>query len=130
MKTSKKIGIWMDHSSANLMDPLTDPIVTKTIVSDFSHQDKEETLLKGESTMHHKEQHKQSEYYHHIAEAIRNYDEVILFGPTDAKVELLNILRTNHLFSKIKIDLKQTDKMSEIQQHAFVKDYFALSDPK
>jgi hypothetical protein len=124
MNTGKKLGIWMDHSSAHLTEFSNNPIVTKIIVSKFTHEDKEHSLDKGESMMHKKEQHKHAEYYKEIGEAIKNYDEVVLFGPTDAKAELFNILRSDHLFAKIKIEIKQTDKMSEYQQHEFVKDHF------
>ena len=128
MITEKKLGIWMDHSSAHLSEYSTEPIVTILITSNFTHQDKEISVGKGENLMHNKEQHRQSEYYKKIGEVIKKYDDVLLFGPTDAKVELFNTLKTNHLFSNIKIELMQTDKMSEYQQHAFVKDYFNKSD--
>ena len=75
--------------------------------------------------MHNKEQHKQSEYYKQLGEAIKNYEEVILFGPTEAKVELYNVLRADHQFAKIRIEVEQTDKMTENQEHAFVKAYFS-----
>jgi hypothetical protein len=91
MTTGKKLGIWMDHSSAHLIEFKTDPIKTTIIVSEFTHQDKEKSLVRGESLMHKKEQHRQSEYYNKLGEAIRDYEEVILFGPTDAKVELFNV---------------------------------------
>ena len=74
--------------------------------------------------MHNKEQHWQSEYYKELGAEIKNYENVILFGPTDAKAELLNTLRSDPQFSKIKIETRQTDKMTENQQHAFVKEYF------
>ena len=126
--TEKKLGIWMDHSSAHLSEYSTEPIVTILITSNFTHQDKEISVGKGENLMHNKEQHRQSEYYKKIGEVIKKYDEVILFGPTDAKVELFNTLKTGHLFANIKIELKQTDKMSEYQQHVFIRDYFNKSD--
>jgi len=56
---------------------------------------------------------------------IKNYDEVLLFGPSEAKAELYNILKAEHQFTKIKIEIKQTDKLTENQQHAFVRDYFS-----
>ena len=128
MTTEKKLGIWMDHSSAHLMEFTSDPIETTIIVSKFTHEDKEQSLrAKGESLMHKKEQHRQSDYYAKLAEAIKKYDDVILFGPTDAKAELFNLLREDHLFAKIRIETRQTDKMTENQQHAFVKEYFASS---
>jgi hypothetical protein len=51
-------------------------------------------------------------------------DEVILFGPTEAKSELLNIVRDNHLFDHIRIEVKPADKMTEIQRNTFVKEYY------
>jgi len=125
MSTSKKLGIWMDHSNAHLMEFTADPIETKTLESKFTHQVKEQSLGKSETLMHNKEQHEQSDYYKHLGEIIKNYVEIILFGPTQAKVELSNILRADHHFDKIKIEVKQADKMTENQQHAFVKEYFS-----
>ena len=100
MTTAKSLGIWMDHASAHLMEFTTDPIETKIIESKFTHQAKEDSLNRSEHMMHNREQHQQAEYYKKLGETIKNYEEVILFGPTDAKVELLNVLRANHLFEK------------------------------
>ena len=125
MTTAKKLGIWMDHSNAHLTEFSSEPTGSKTIASEFTHQEKEQTLVKSEKQMHNKEQHKQSEYYKKLGEIIKNYDEVILFGPTDAKQELYNLIKTDHLFEKIKIEVKQSDKMTENQQHAFVKEHFS-----
>ena len=125
MKTEKDLGIWMDHQDAHLMEFTIDPIETKTIESKFTHEEKEQTLGRSENLMHNKEQHEQADYYKELGEIIRNYDDVVLFGPTDAKVELLNILRKDHRFAHIKIEIKQADKMTENQKHAFVKEYFS-----
>ncbi|HWZ23248.1 MAG TPA: hypothetical protein VNW06_11375 [Cytophagaceae bacterium] len=127
MKTGKYIGIWMDHSIANVMEFTANPIETRTIESKFTHEVKEESLKKSESLMHNKEQHQQSEYYKKLGDIIKNYSGVILFGPTDAKVELFNILKADHHFEKIKIEMKQADKMTENQQHAFVREYFSCN---
>ena len=62
-ETEKKLGVWMDHSSAHLMEFTTDPIDIKTIDSHFTHQVKEETLTKSESVMDHKKQHEEQGYY-------------------------------------------------------------------
>jgi len=126
MAAAKKLGIWMDHSNAHLMEFTIDPMETKTLSSDFTHQDKENSLERSESHMHNKEQHLHAEYYRKLGEVIRHYEEVILFGPTDAKTELFNLLKGDHLFGKIKIDVQQSDKMTENQQHAFVRRHFSL----
>lgn len=127
MTTVKKLGIWMDHSNAHLMEFENAASGSKTIESEFTHGVKQDTLEKGEKAMHHKEQHEQAAYYKQLGEVIKNYGEVLLFGPTDAKTELLNVLKTDHHFDKIKIEVKQADKMSENQQHAFVREYFSTN---
>jgi hypothetical protein len=125
MTTGKKLGIWMDHSNAHLIEFTAEPMEAQTISSKFTHDEKEGSVHKGEHLMHNKEQHEQSDYYKHLGEAIRKYDEVLLFGPTEAKSELMNVLKTNHLFEKIKITVKPADKMTEVEQHTFIKEFFS-----
>jgi len=124
MIESKNLGIWMDHSNACVMEFTSMPIETTIVESNFTREVKEDSLGKSENLMHNKEQHQQSEYYKKLGEIIKKYDDVLLFGPTDAKTELFNILKDDHRFAKIKIEVKPTDKMTANQQHAFVKDYF------
>lgn len=121
----KKIGICMDHSNATLIVYSNNPTETITVDSDFTHQVKEQALSRSENVMHHKEQHQQKEFYKKLADIIKEYDEVLLFGPTDAKTELANSLKSDHHFDKIEIELKPADKMTENQQHAFVNEHFS-----
>ncbi|MDO6432232.1 hypothetical protein Q4E93_16645 [Flavitalea sp. BT771] len=125
LTTTKNLGIWMDHSSAHLMEFTTEPITTNIISNPFAHRQNEHGLGKSKDGMHHKEQQQQSGYYKQLGNFILNFEDVILFGPTDAKVELLNLLRADHQFEKIKLETKDTDKMTQNQQHAFVKNYFS-----
>ena len=122
---AKSLGIWMDHQDAHVMEFTTDPIKTTTIESEFNHLEKEQTLARSENLMHNKEQHEEAGYYKELGEIIGNYNDVVLFGPTEAKVELLNVLRKDHRFDDIVIEIKSADKMTENQQHAFVREYFA-----
>ncbi|HWY10114.1 MAG TPA: hypothetical protein VN026_02255 [Bacteroidia bacterium] len=124
MTTKKQIGIWMDHSAAHLMELTNDVITTNIIESEFTHKVKEDSLNKSENLMHNKEQHLQHSYYKKIGEAIKDHQQVVLFGPTDAKTELFNLLKEDHHFENIEIDVEDTDKMTENQQHAFVKAHF------
>ncbi len=125
MEFAKKLGIYMDHSTAHVMEFTADPIESTTVESQFTHQQKVQTLSKGESTMHHAEQHQQADYYKKLGEIISHHQEVILFGPTDAKVELFNSLIADSHFSKIRIFVEKTDKMTEKEQHLFVKTHFS-----
>jgi len=124
MTKAKRLGLWMDHSRANLMALTPNPIEIKTISSEFTNDVREETLSKSEDIMHNKEQHKQSEFYKKLMDEIRNYEDVLIFGPTTAKSELHNLLMADHLFKKINIEVRTSDKLSEHEQKEFVKDYF------
>lgn len=115
----------MDHSSAHLMEFTNDRIESNVIESKFTRREKEQSLAKGEKLMHNKEQHQQLEYYSQLGDVIQNFDEVVLFGPTDAKVELLNVLKADARFEKTRIKIKQTDKMTENQKFAFIKEHFS-----
>jgi hypothetical protein len=121
---AKYTGIWMDHANAMLMELSKGEIVTKTIQSKFTHAEKEKVLAKGEKAMHHKEQHEVMAYYLAIGAAVKDCTEVLLFGPTDAKTELLNLLRTDHHFDNMQINVVPSDKMTQSQQYAFLKGYF------
>ena len=125
MKNSKSIGICMDHASAHLIEVGANPMETSVITSTFTHQSKTQSLNKGESLMHQKEQHEQAAYYKLIGEKIIHFDTVLLFGPTSAKVELYNILKQDHRFAAIHFEIKQTDKMTENQEAAFVREFFS-----
>ncbi|MBC7389089.1 MAG: hypothetical protein H7329_07760 [Opitutaceae bacterium] len=115
----------MDHSSAHIMEYTSVPVESKIITAKSlrnGHMNSEDT---SENKKHNIEQHQLSEYYKELGETIKNFDEVLLFGPTDAKIELFNLLRADRHFEKIKIDTKQSDKMTDNQQQAFVSEYFA-----
>jgi len=126
MGKTKCLGIWMDHASANLME-CTDPIETKIITAAASTRTDDETLAKRESQTHNKEQQLLGDFYKKLGEVIKNYEAVILFGPTNAKTELYNKLQARIHFENIKIEVKDADKMTENQQHAFVRNYFSKS---
>lgn len=123
MKQKKQIGVCMDHSSAYLIEPVGKEFITNVINSDFNHHEKN-SISKNENLMHNKEQGHLHIYYGKITESLMQYDEIVLFGPTEAKKELLNLLRSNKGFEFKKVETIDTDKMTENQQKAFVKEYF------
>jgi|SRR5579864_4609507 len=124
MTTENKLAIWMDHASAHAIEYPGDENITKTITSDFTHTERKVSLEKSEHSMHNKEQHQQSDYYKELGKLIARYDFVLLFGPTNAKSELLNFLRADHRFDHIKIVIKAADKLDIHEQQKFVKEYF------
>mgnify|MGYP003834090183 FL=1 len=125
MKTTKKLGIWMDYSTANLIEYKLDSYEIKSINSGFLDQEKNEVLDNSESLINKNENQQLSNYFRRIGEQIKEYNELVLFGSTNAKIELHAILKEEEPFQNIKIEIKNTDKMTDNQKKYFVKSYFS-----
>jgi predicted GIY-YIG superfamily endonuclease len=124
MTNKKKAGIWMDHSSAEFIGYPVNKSNEDLVELNFTHEDMQEALNRSENLMHNKRQQKQAAFYKEIGDIILKYDEVLLFGPTDAKVELVNFLEEDHHFDAIHIEVKEAEKMTKNQLHSFVNDHF------
>jgi phosphopantothenoylcysteine synthetase/decarboxylase len=125
MKKRKKLGIWMDHSIAHLMEFTNKHFEIKTIESKLKNDEKPENLFEPESIIHNKKGGLLLDYYKKLSEAIKDYEQVILFGPTNAKIEFFDVISEDIRFLKIKFEIKNTDKMTQNQQHEFVQQYFS-----
>ncbi|TAE82987.1 MAG: hypothetical protein EAY81_08750 [Bacteroidetes bacterium] len=123
METTAWIGVWMDYSKANLIE-YGEGEVIQTITSSFTPQKRTASLSHSESGMHHKEQQLHTQYFKSIADKIIKYNKVLLFGPTDAKLEFHHYLAGNPQFKKVNIGVEPTDRITNNQQKAFVNDYF------
>ena len=124
MKNVKKLGIWMDHSNAFVLELANDTIIESSVVIETTLQDEEDVLNKTENNVNNKKHQFQSNFYKKLSDIIKNFHEVILFGPTDAKNTLFNLLKADHFFENIKVEIKNSDKMTTNQMHHFVKEYF------
>ena len=117
----------MDHSIAHLVEVKNDQMAADTITATVGEQD--EPLDKRDETLiQNKDQNELSGFFNRISEEIINYDEVLLFGPTNAKTELNNQLKEDHHFDDIKIEVKAADKMTKNQLQAFVYEHFSSSE--
>lgn len=128
MKTTKQLGIWMDHSVAHLMELKNNIIVSETIEAEtIIFQEDIEINWKDETSIQNKEQYNLSHYFKKLINVIKDYDEVLLFGPTEAKSELFNLIDNIHHMDMIKFAIKTTDKMPEDLRQTFVREYFNKS---
>ena len=125
MSNANKLGIWMDHSEAHLIEFKKKSTPLTIINTTFNREDKESALNRSEQLMHNKRQQQQALFYKKLGNEMIPYDEVLLFGPTDAKTELLNVLQSDLRFEKTKIEVQPADKMTENQKQAYVQKYFS-----
>ena len=114
----------MDYTSANIMEFTAGAVKSNIILSKFTQQ-LDDNVAKNDNIINDTEGHQQIEYYKELEEAITNYNDVVLFGATNAKAELYGLLKEDDRFEKTKIEVKQTDTMTGNQQHAFVMEHFS-----
>ena len=125
MENFKQLGIYMDHTHAFLMELENGMIISRNILSGWKETDsidKEDGHFIGFHSAEKK--FLQAIYYKEISDIIRHYEQVVIFGPTDAKKELFNLLNDNYHFNKIKIDIVNTEKMTDAEMHKYMIAYY------
>jgi hypothetical protein len=102
VKTEKTIGVWLDHKKAHFIDVSKSDAVVETAFSDkesnlrYDGESGKGTLLgnnratNSEHHAHSREQRIIDDYYKMIIDRLRGYDDILLFGPSNAKYELSN----------------------------------------
>lgn len=86
MKKNAKVGIWMDHSNAYIMEYENASIVSSNILSEMNHKENEEKWVGHEKHIHTKEKSQLASFYKKIGDRILDYKEVVLFGLTEAEM--------------------------------------------
>ena len=124
MKATKRLGIWLDHTTARAVEYNTENQQVQTLKSDLQGLDDQDSAQHSESLLHHKENQHLKAFYKEIIDVLKEYDEILLFGPTTAKTELFNLIREEHKYDHLKIEVKSAEKMSPPEEHAFVVNYF------
>jgi hypothetical protein len=120
----KQLAIFMDDTNALLMELYNHMIVSRNIV--FRSRENEEYIdytysVPFKST---DEQWHHWAYYKELGDIIRNYQQVVLFGPVGTKEGLYKLLEADHYFKNTKIELVNTNIMTEFQIHDFVLEYY------
>ncbi|MFN3755130.1 hypothetical protein [Flavobacterium sp.] len=118
----KKLGIYIDQSSANLIE-LTIDILEKKSTNSFEEKQTQEN---DEKHIEFRESHLQNYYFKKISEYILYYNEVLLFGTSNAITKLFDMISYDNRFYNINIAIKPTDRLTYQQQNDFVSDFFLL----
>ena len=135
----KQAGIWMDHVEAMVINPYSSPSSILHIHSDH------ETHLRipGESgdgmklgahrstnneyAKHSLEQHDLTAFFKKLAEASESFDELYIFGPGTAQLELVHYFEKDKRFNHKLLSTAPADYMNENLLAQYVRDFFEES---
>ncbi|MGZ2368599.1 hypothetical protein ACXR6G_02285 [Ancylomarina sp. YFZ004] len=132
----KQIGIWIDKREAKIVSIEAGDehlnIITSDI-EDFHAAGGSGTRLKGgpqdvvkDSTYLERERHQLAEFFKDIIKSIVDADEIVIFGPAQTRLKLIDELseKYSQLHSKIK-STEKADNMTDNQIKAWVRAYYA-----
>jgi hypothetical protein len=126
-------GIWIDHAHAFVVkaNPSGDMTV-RTIDSGIGphfHTGKMEGEHSTIFNQHQSDERRKNEthaFMKVLLEALHDADEIVVFGPGNARHDLKNALEDNKTLAKKLVSCETTDKMTENQLMAHVKEVFRL----
>ena len=127
-------GLWIDHRKAVVMIITPRGEETLEIRSNIEKQPGrtagarstapyEAQLVKADNSRERKLTGQLDQYYTEVTAALRGVEDLLIFGPGEAKVELKNHLDQAHLGEKF-MAVETSDKMTDKQIAAKIRDYF------
>ncbi|MEO8148899.1 MAG: hypothetical protein ABI723_14735 [Bacteroidia bacterium] len=138
MKNNKrsKIGLWLDHAEARIINPDKNAGIVKSIHSTvesrvrIAGESGDGTRLgnnrssNNESQKHHREQNQVHAYYKQLAQEVMPYDDILIFGPTTAPQEFHNYLNSEKDCTGKRIKVEHTDYITDNQLTEQVHNFF------
>ena len=80
----------------------------------------------NEHTSNNRSENQLNSYFSKLTQKLASFDEILLFGPANAKKQFHNYLLSQKSFQEKKIDVKNTDKLTPNQEVAFAKEYLEV----
>lgn len=119
-----QLAIFMDEANSLLIELYNHIIVSRNrVFKVVDNEDDIQSMYREPLQWTDKQWHHLA-YYKEISDIMRNYRQVVLFGPIDTRKELYKLLEADHHFKNIEIDFFDTHKMTDLQIHDFALDYY------
>ena len=83
--------------------------LNESLGSNFPFRTKVQAAHRSENLIHNKEQQMHEAFYKEIGVEMLKSDHVLLFGPTNAKRELVNYIKQDLHFKDMEIDVEPVD---------------------
>lgn len=135
---NERIGIWIDHKKAVIVSAALDRVTVTTLESKVGPHSRYSgragsTMPEGGPQDEGGEKRYEERYRQHLAQY---YDEVIgrlgqpeavlILGPGEAKLQLKERLSHSNALSKRLVDVETTDKLTDPQIVAMVKEHYGI----
>lgn len=123
----KRVGLWLDRKKAVIVSIANNIEAKRIITSDMEHYVLHSTVVPGDGAPENVRDRRfwnhLGEYYDKIIAHIQDAAEIQIFGPAEAKFELLKRLESEGLSGHI-LSLEEVGKLSDRQIATKVQQYF------
>ena len=124
---SNKIGLWIDHRQAVIVNVTDEGEGVKRITShmekDVRFSSRTADIESPEDVRDRQFENHLNKYYNDVIGSLRNAESILIFGPGEAKGELEKRLAGEGLKERI-VGVETVDKMTDSQIAAKVRQHF------
>jgi hypothetical protein len=123
------VGVWIDHKKAVIVSIAAGQITTRTLKSDVGPHPRYSGSQEGGGEKKYEERHNHDldRYYDDVIGQLDEPDALLLFGPGEAKLQLEQRLRRAKVSSERIVAVESTDKLTDPQIVAKVKEHFGIA---
>ena len=122
------VGVWVDHKKAVIVSIAAGEVTTRTLTSGVGAHPHYSGSQDGGGEKKYEERHNQDldRYYDDVIGQLGKPDAVLLFGPGEAKLQLEERLGRSKLPSECIVSIESTDKLTDPQIVAKVKEHYRI----
>ena len=126
---SHDAGVWIDHKKAVIVTVSGGHVRAKTLISDVGPHTHYAGSQEGGGEKKYEERHSQDldRYYDDVISQLGEPDALLLFGPSEAKLQLKDRLGRSHGLSEGIMAVESADKLTDPQIVAKVKEHFGIA---
>ena len=123
-----KVGIWIDHKRAVIVSASASGVTTKTLESEVGAHPRYSGQQDSGGEKKYEARHGQhlDRYYDDVISQLGQPEAFLIFGPGEAKLELKERLSRSQELSGRILHVETTDKLTDPQIVAKVKEHFGL----
>ena len=126
---SHDVGVWIDHEKAVIVAISAGQVTTKTLESDVGPHPHYVGSQESGGEKKYEERHnlRLDQYYDEVISQLGQPDALLLFGPGEAKLQLKDRLGRSKVSSESIVAVESTDKLTDPQIVAKVKEHYGIA---
>lgn len=123
-----RVGIWLDHKKAVIVSASSGEVTVKTLESEVGSHPRYSGPQDGGGEKKYEERHDQhlDRYYDEVISQLGQPEAILIFGPGEAKLQLKERLSRSKALSERLVGIETTDKLTDPQIVAKVKEHYAI----